>query len=478
MAGNNASWLRSSLYVSLFGASIFIVAQIVMFRRQSVFSEMMIETTSNIDFNWIRKPTTCKDEYDKKAAVGNQVQGSPKEHHSALFSHSTTTYLHINSPVFAKQQQLIMNRPTENNLVIAMISMGPNRSYLVQRAIRSIRTSGKFNGYILVLTDEEGYEFYSKTIPANDTKLIVMQGRDEDLNARHAPANSTVSKNETRPFCFYMLFKRFKTVALSYISEHPTLDAEMEYAFYMDIDNVVFQTLQDLWDDYYTEFPKKYGKLIEEDSQRLAAANITYPYAPVNNFVSFWKEPPNKDYWQSGQILYHRKYSQGCMDHWKFQIEADFNYCSYMEQPLLMQALEYQYNVSFFPGQDPPVPICHVVELPDRPKHFDVAHYDIVKERKVPTPTFVHFTNVRVAGNTVEDQLKMFMKALHLRYKPNPKGDKREFAKTVVSMENDSPYLYPADHEPISWESIITPRDTRGKERTLPPVNVTSEKVG
>ncbi|KAG7369617.1 hypothetical protein IV203_027363 [Nitzschia inconspicua] len=474
MAGNKASWLRAIRYLFLIVASISIVAHLAMFNGQSIYSEMITETAINTDFNWIRNPTPCKDEYDKEAVVGNQVQGSPKEHHSALFSYSATTHLHINSPFFAKQQHLIMNRPTEHNLVIAMISMGPNRSYLVQRAIRSIRTSGKFNGYILVLTDKEGYEFYSKTIPANDTKLIVMQGRDEDLNARHAPANSTVSKNKTRPFCFYMSFKRFKTLVLSYISEHPTLDAEMEYAFYMDIDNVVFHNLQHVWDEYHFEFPKKYGKLIEDDSRRLGAANITYPYAPVNNFVSLWKEPPNKDYWQSGQILYHRKYSQGCMDHWKFQIDADFNYCTYMEQPLLMQALEYQYNVSFFPGQDPPVPICHVVELPDRPKHFDVAHIDFVKEKKLPTPTFLHFTNVRVAANEAEDQMKIFMKALHLKYKSNPNSDKGESTKTVVAMEDDSPYLYPADHEPISWESIITPRDTRGKEKTLPPVNVTS----
>ena len=58
------------------------------------------------------------------------------------------------------------HRPTDNNTAIMLVAMGKvsNTTWLTERCILSIRTGGQFTGYIIVITDKEGYAKYSQTV--------------------------------------------------------------------------------------------------------------------------------------------------------------------------------------------------------------------------------------------------------------------------------------------------------------------------
>jgi hypothetical protein len=381
---------------------------------------------------------------------------------SQMVSYSSKSTIKIrNSPVFS-DQAIVMSRPTEHNLVIAMISMGNDHSLLVHRAVRSIRASGNFRGYILVLTDKSGYSFFTQTLPGNDTKLLVMQGHDHDLNATHRPVNSTVLGRPYKPS--FMIYKRFKTKLLQYVSEHPVLNPHTEYVFYMDRDNVIFHDLQELWDDYYVEFPQKYSALLEADAQRIVKNfpdSTTLKVRPQVSFASHWKEQPNGNgEWQSGQNMYHRKYSQGCLDRWRYQIESDSSYRSWLEQPLLSKATKLQYNKTFggymeedADEHEPGTALCHIVELPRKKKHWSLALANVLqKQDMAQIPTILHFTKLRVRSSDPQDQINMCMKGLHLKRAKLANG-----TMAIVSEDDLSPYMIPSNHSPIPWEKILEP---------------------
>jgi hypothetical protein len=74
-----------------------------------------------------------KEEEERDEEEDDEEEGST----ATIFSHFVTTRIHINSPVF-ERQNIIMRRPTEDNTVIAFIAMGPHHTFLVHRAIRSL----------------------------------------------------------------------------------------------------------------------------------------------------------------------------------------------------------------------------------------------------------------------------------------------------------------------------------------------------
>jgi hypothetical protein len=437
-----------------------------------------------------------------------------------LFSHSTTTRIQINSPIF-ERQNIIMRRPTEDNTVIAFIAMGPHHTFLVHRAIRSIRASGEFHGYIMIMTDHPGWDYFSWSLDQSDSKVILIRGHDRHLMATHAaPPSSSSSLNHNgnssrtntttqgRPFKHYvMTYKRFKTYLLEYIAEHDILNRQIEYCLYLDIDNVIFHPIQRLLNDYFYQFTTTYQQVIEKDTNRLmshyhryddvennetmtSAIEYIYPKRRLQ-FVSMWKDiRPAAKLWQAGQILYHRHYSQGCMDHWRAQIDSEDNYGEYMEQPLFVKALQHQYHdlltaVPPLPphqnknndrhhhqdmyqnnGKDTPSKtLCHVVELPDQPRHFNMARKDIVSGQLLDIPTILHFSAARVNQNSAQEQRNSFVQALQLRYQ-TVRLNRTATTKVAVRKEDGSKHLLSRNNTLISWDTIITPMSTYGRGKS------------
>jgi hypothetical protein len=463
------------------------------------------------------------EEGEKEELVDEEEEDEDQDSTTSMFSHSITTRIRINSPIF-ERQNMIMRHPTQDNTVIAFIAMGPHHTLLLHRAIRSIRTSGEFNGYIMIMTDRSGWEYFSWSLDRSDSKVILIQGHDHHLTATHAaPASSlkrgtnnsgkvNITTTPGRPFKHpTMVYKRFKTHLLEYIAEHDVLNREMEYCLYLDIDNVIFHPIQRLLNEYYVEFATTYNQIIEKDANRL----MTHYHDYVNNtgsttgsnetttmtsipiieyghpkprlqFISMWKDiRPQAKLWQTGQILYHRQYSQGCLDIWRAEIDSYDNYGEYMEQPLFVKALQHQYHdlsltvpppsihdrnnhhhkdINQSNGDSPKL-LCHIVELPDQPRHFNMARKEIVSGPKNDVPTILHFSSMRVNENGAQEQRDSFVQALQLRYK-TIRFNRTVSMKVAVSQENGSKHLVSRNNTLIPWDTVITPMSTYGRGKS------------
>jgi hypothetical protein len=297
---------------------------------------------------------------------------------------------------------------------------------------------------------------------------------------------------------------------LEYIAEHDILNHQVEYCFYLDIDNVIYHPIQHLFNDYFFHFPTPYQQEIENDTNRFmthfyvhheanntilsgthtsnkttATSFIEYDHIkPRLQFVSMWRDIIQQTMWQSGQILYHRRYSQGCMDIWRAQIDSEDHYGAFMEQPLLVKALQHQYhdllgvstisshhhhhhhNITYNPNNIKPTNhpskfLCHVIELPDQPRHFDMAKNNIVSGKTGEVPTILHFSHARVVSNNAQEQRNSFAQALHLRFQ-TVRVNRTLTTKVAVTKENGSKHLVSRNNTLIPWDTIITPISTYG----------------
>jgi hypothetical protein len=308
--------------------------------------------------------------------------------------------------------------PTDDNTVIALIAMGRagSSSYIAERCIRSIRTSGNFSGYVLLFTDEKGHGKKKYTL-SRDPKVIVMQGLEEDMEP----------KNETGAHINYnsrgfMIYKRFKTLIPKYMDYDPRLK-DVRYALYLDVDNIVANKLSEFFNDYYE-------KILWE----FAATK-----AQVNNsdfsFFSLWKDPGvagvRNNYWQGGQIMYDRYHSTGCADAWRNEMDTVW---SAMDQPLLMNVYN---NFSRYK--------CKIFELPDNGKHFKLLSKSILEGKSASFPTLVHITTLRTKKFNDPDQIIFIRDALHLM------DDVVQNGTQHIMVEN------------ISWNDVAVPVNARGR---------------
>jgi hypothetical protein len=123
---------------------------------------------------------------------------------------------------------------TDSKRAIFLLSMGEDaaKSILVERVLLSIRRRGVFLGPVIVLTDAPFARYYSLT--SVDPNLIVLHPLTKDWRWE--------LKQD-------MLYKRFKTYVLEYLHLDDRLES-VELVYYLDIDVVVGQPLQDYgnWD--------------------------------------------------------------------------------------------------------------------------------------------------------------------------------------------------------------------------------------
>jgi hypothetical protein len=149
------------------------------------------------------------------------------------------------------------------------------------------------------------------------------------------------------------------------------------------------------------------------------------------------------------------------MDRWRAAIDSDDNYDEFMEQPLLVKALQHQYRDLFYNNGNSPKVLCHVVEFPDQPRHFNMAKTKIVSGPTMSIPTIVQFSARRVIQSDAQEQRNSFVQALQLRYQPIRVNGTIN-ATMVVSIENGSKHLVSRNNTLIPWETVITPMSTKG----------------
>jgi hypothetical protein len=254
-------------------------------------------------------------------------------------------------------EPFIFVRPTGKNTLITMISMfkSPKKTLLVERCIRSIRKSGRFTGYIMVLTDPRGFKRYNYTM-SWDPKTIVMSGLQEDLK----PINATIVQRKN------MIAKRFKTLAVKYLEFDKRLAARTRYILYMDIDNVVANRLQPFFDDYYSLL------LMRHQNSHGNLTDSSYFFA--------YRDPgyQKNTSWHGGLAMHHREHSIRCLDGWRREMDRQrFGY----DQVLLLRVLNN------FPRHN-----CVLHSLPDG--HFELASRRNMRPKPpINMTTIVHITN-------------------------------------------------------------------------------------
>jgi hypothetical protein len=163
--------------------------------------------------------------------------------------------------------------------------------------------------------------------------------------------------------------------------------------------------------------------------------------------------------WQTGQFLYDRRYSQGCMDIWRDQIDSEDNHGETMEQPLLLKTLQQQYHDK--PNNHLPKSLCHVIELPDQPRHVGMAKTEIVSRNPEQIPTILHFPHIRVNQNGDQAQRNKFLHALNLRFQ-TVQLNHNVTTNVAVNRENGSKHFVSRNNTLIPWDTIIFPRSTHG----------------
>jgi hypothetical protein len=167
---------------------------------------------------------------------------------------------------------LLISRPNDTNTAIILIAMGSkvvNDTWLTERCVRSIRMGGQYNGYIIIITDKEGYNKYTETLLGgsndnnNKNKVIVIETKTEDVS----PKNKNGSDIRYYKKRTHMLYKRYKTLALKYLeyafefdnnknnnnssSSTSSTNKIIEHVLYLDVDNIVARPLSIFFNDYY-----------------------------------------------------------------------------------------------------------------------------------------------------------------------------------------------------------------------------------
>jgi hypothetical protein len=275
-------------------------------------------------------------------------------------------------------ERSIFPRPTNENSIIAMISMGNStKTLVVERCIRSIRTSGRFTGYILLLTDRWGGEHYNHTISSWDPNTIIMVARDDDLN----PKGLAIVH---RPM---MIPKRFKTLLMDYLERDPRLDATTHYVLYLDIDNVIASPLRVFLDDYY--FRLLVMRQQQQQQQHRTDTSFFFGYQDSGEQTT--------GFWHSGVAMHHRIHSVGCLNAWRHEMDTRRHG---WDQPLLMRALE-----------NPNTNNCVVYELPNHNgQHFSLASRESITPKENMT-TIVHITNSVRAKRLSKDRQAVFIRS-------------------------------------------------------------------
>jgi hypothetical protein len=344
-----------------------------------------------------------------------------------------------------------IERPTSNNTLIALVSMGTStNSFIVHRCVRSVRTRGDFTGYIMVLTDEEGFPRLSETLPAHDDKLLLVQGHDEDFQPTTLQVTSNETATEQVPIVYRtktMIYKRFKTLLLKYAAENPVTNAVIDYVLYLDVDNVAANPLQKMFDDYFEQFETVYQRARE-------STNTT---AVSESFFSFWRDPGLPHLWQGGQTMHHRRYSQVCSDAWRKQM--DTNPDELMDQPLLVRAMDAQREEA----ATGTAPLCHILKLPHRGTHFALLTKRIIRSYGDKLPTIVHITGLRTNKYSVEKQQAFLYHALNLQ--PLLLSATESTVPIVAAIEDNSTFFVAANNTHIALNELVYPVKADGRRK-------------
>jgi len=295
-------------------------------------------------------------------------------------------------------QNYNINTSFEDQRAIFVISMGQEASEtkVVERFVWSARMRGLWKGWIILLTDSPK-ERYASIDDVNPDKWVVWNPKAADWRKKLAQD---------------MPYKRFKTYVLDYVSQEERM-RQVEVVYYLDVDIVVAGPLVPMMKDLEAKY-KIDGR-----------SSITEKGALSQ--IWFFKGNYAKTSIQGGQMIAHRRQSQGCLQHWRQMIDSQPD--EPKDQPHLHRMyLEQQERQNQQQQQDtnfPPLP-CYISAM-DQESHLQFPSNGTLhgwyQEQRKPfyfqrkrkyrdTATLVHIKNSGKVMNVSSDLEAIYLQSL------------------------------------------------------------------
>lgn len=289
-----------------------------------------------------------------------------------------------------------------------VISMGEKaaKTKTIERFVYSARNTGKYNGWIVVLTDAPSGRYDGMKNWTDH--VIVMEPKEEDLKTHYNVSN--------------MIYKRFKTFAIDYMDRDPRL-RDVELVYYLDAD-IVFG------DNMMTAFK---------------GLETTYGIGPLGRVNStnttdlgkgkMWMFKGNSKKWhiQGGQIILERERSKPCLQRWRKGFDAEETAIMGKDQWLLMDMkaeMEEARNQTHGNNTGENITLeCEIVLMEQKPfiefplvKNIRKASKELIKNPKKKY-TYLPMVHVRNDGGTADMRdryIRPYIRNL-LRFKKNQK---------------------------------------------------------
>jgi len=393
------------------------------------------------------KRNSASAQMQKKTSISNSNKSDDGKYKKKL-----EVMLSEDSTKTSPQSSILSLIPNANNTLITLISMGRLvDTYLVERCIRSIRQRGLFTGIIIVFTDSIGYKRYQETIPPWDNRTIIIEGRDEDIHPREENTIETSSNHTEAQLKKYkqptMVFKRFKTHHSKYIAEYPALSNSIRYVMYADVDNIIGNRLDTLFEDYAKLAAIKYEQAINfhRNVTSTTGYDVSEPAAKSKRthddgfgFISMFRDKHLRSKMHSGIIIYDLAFEAQCVDGWRNEMDT---FWDVSDQSMFLRVLKDYDRYK-----------CTVFDLPSHYMSFanklimtdgmNELHGTRGKRRKaLQYPTFVHVTNYRVKRlNNV---------TIH-----------NDFIRHILKLKENEMMT-----TNISWDDVVSPMSRRKNTR-------------
>uniref|UniRef100_A0A7S2YKX3 Nucleotide-diphospho-sugar transferase domain-containing protein n=1 Tax=Entomoneis paludosa TaxID=265537 RepID=A0A7S2YKX3_9STRA len=194
-------------------------------------------------------------------------------------------------------------KPFDDKRAIFLISMGEKAANgtLVERFLWSARNIGKYNGWIILLTDAPHSRY--------DHLQLSNNNKNHDTNTvddKFVILNPSLHENPPKPVFTFdaMNFKIYKTYVLEYLDRDSRFQ-NVELVYYLDVDIVFGNALQRFFDYLEREYEIKAG--------------------PQPKVWMFEGHEKRRKIPQGGQMILHRKAgSQTCLNEWRASMMTNF----------------------------------------------------------------------------------------------------------------------------------------------------------